>query len=385
MDQVTAASLRLGLNGTALLSPLTGIGQYTRNLAQALARDASIDLSLFYGAGWSREIRANPIRNIAPLKEVVKRVVPYPYAISRFIYQRKFASGMRERQLKLYHEPNFLSYSSPVPTVITAHDLSWLRFPETHPRDRVAVMKRLFPVSLKQAAHVITDAAYTRDELIAEFNVEPSKVTAIGLGARGIFHPRSADACAAVLAQHRLRYRSFILCVGTLEPRKNLQLAVRAYAALPASFRSSVPMVLVGMKGWLSSGIENVMRPLVAAGDVRMLGFADDATLAVLYSGARMLVYPSLYEGFGLPPLEAMASGTPVIVSNRSTLPEVVGSAGLLIEPTDVESLMHWITRLREDETFWSERAAASLTQAAKFSWERCAAETTAIYRRVVA
>jgi len=382
---MSAASLRLGLNGTALLSPLTGIGQYTRNLAEALARDDSIDLSLFYGTGWSREIRVNPMRNIVPLKGIIKRVVPYPYAIRRYIYQRKFASGLRDRQLKLYHEPNFLSYTSPVPTVITAHDLSWLRFPETHPRDRVAVMKRLFPASLKQAAHVITDAAYTRGELISEFNVEPSKVTAIGLGARAIFHPRSAAECAPVLTQHNLNYRSFILCVGTLEPRKNLQLAIRAYAALPPAFRAAVPMALVGMKGWLTSGLETVMRPLVAAGQVRTLGFTDDATLAALYSSARMLVYPSLYEGFGLPPLEAMASGTPVIVSDRSTLPEVVGAAGVLIEPMDAEALMSWITRLQEDETFWLERATASLAQASNFSWERCAAETTAIYRRIVA
>lgn len=382
---MTYEPLRIGINGSALLSPLTGIGQYTKNLAEALVSSGEVDLWLFYLFTWSQEIRTDPIRNITRFKEFIKKVIPHPYLLSRALQAMKFSSGAKDRRIQLYHEPNFLSHRFAGPTVITAHDLSWIRFPETHPYERVKTMNRLFPRSLARASHVITDAAYTRDEIIVEFGVPPDRITAIPLGSRAIFQPRSEEQCRSVLAARELSYRSYILCVGTLEPRKNLAFMIRTYAAMPAAFRGRHPLVLVGMKGWLTSEIESTMSPLVEAGQVRPLGFTSDNELAALYAGAMVLVYPSLYEGFGLPPLEAMACGTPVIVSNRATLPEVVDAAGELVEPTDHASLSELIRRLAEDPDHWRERAQACLVQAKKFSWGRCAAETLSIYRKVLA
>jgi alpha-1,3-rhamnosyl/mannosyltransferase len=143
--------------------------------------------------------------------------------------------------------------------------------------------------------------------------------------------------------------------------------------------------VLVGMKGWLTSSLESVMRSLVASGQVRPIGFVSDKELAALYASAEVLVYPSLYEGFGLPPLEAMSSGTPVIVSDRSTLPEVVGGAGILIDPQDEAALKESLLRLADDRDYWQNRRSAALEQGSMFSWARCAQETQAIYRQVVA
>lgn len=377
--------LRIGLNGSALLSPLTGIGQYTMNLAEALVASGEVELHLFYLTAWSREIRTEPLRNITKIKEFIKKIVPHPYAVSRFIQGLKFTQGARIRGLMLYHEPNFLSHAFPDPTVITAHDLSWIRFPETHPPERVQIMNRLFPRCLERADHVITDAAFIRDEIIAEFGVPPERITSIPLAARRIFRPRSAAECADVLSKNGLSYRAFILCVGTLEPRKNLELMIRTYAAMPSSFRKRLPLALVGMKGWLTSSLETVMQPLISAGQVRTLGFTSDEHLAALYASAKMLVYPSIYEGFGLPPLEAMASGTPVIVSDRSTLPEVVGSAGIQIDPYDESALREAVMRLSEDPVFWQARTDASIARACEFSWARCAQETIGIYRRVLA
>ncbi|MEP6607103.1 MAG: glycosyltransferase family 1 protein [Burkholderiaceae bacterium] len=376
--------LRIGLNASALLFPLTGIGQYTKNLAEALVATGEVDLHLFYMTAWSSEIRTKPLRRITKLKEFIKKVVPHPYAVSRFIQQVKFTQGARARGIALYHEPNFLSHEFSNPIVISAHDLSWIRFPETHPPERVAIMNRLFPRCLERADHVITDAAFIRDEVIAEFGVSPDRVTSIPLAARRIFRPRSAAECARVMSARDLSYRRFILCVGTLEPRKNLELMIRTYAAMPADFRRRFPLVLVGMKGWLTSSLEAVMQPLISLGQVRPLGFTSDDDLAALYASAKMLVYPSIYEGFGLPPLEAMASGTPVIVSTRSTLPEVVGSAGIQIDPSDEVALREAMLRLTDDPILWEQQAKASVVQAGRFSWERCAQETVAIYRHVL-
>ena len=373
------------MNGSALLSPLTGIGQYTKNLAEALIASGEVDLSIFYLFTWSREIRTEPIRNITKFKEFIKKIVPHPYVVSRALQQMKFTQGARRLKLQLYHEPNFLSHRFLGPTVITAHDLSWIRFPETHPSERVKIMNRLFPRSLARANHVITDAAYTRNEIIAEFGISPDRITAVPLGARAIFRPRNKEECREVLTARNLSYRSFILCVGTLEPRKNLELVIRTYAQLPKLFREKHPLVLVGMRGWLTSDLESTMRPLVEAGQVRPLGFTSDSDLAALYAGAMVLVYPSLYEGFGLPPLEAMACATPVIVSNRATLPEVVGDAGEMVEPTDAEGLTALLQRLADDPAHWQQRAELCRQRASEFSWERCAQETLAVYRKVLA
>ena len=380
----TAEPIRLAFNGSALLSPLTGIGQYANSLARSLAASGELDMEFFYAAIWSKEIRTGPVRELGALKHLIKKVVPHPYRFSRAVQGWRFGKGTRRFRPQLYHEPNFLPFQFDGPTVITAHDLSWIRYPETHPDERVEVMNELFPRALERAAHVLTDASYVRQEVIEEFGVAPERITSIPLGSRAIFRPRSAEQCRQVLQERGLDYRGFVLCVGTLEPRKNLELVIRAYSALPESFRRRRPLVMVGMRGWLTSNVESLMQPMVASGEIRPLGFTSDEDLAALYAAALTLVYPSLYEGFGLPPLEAMASGTPVIVSDRSTLPEVVGAAGVQIAADDEARLREALLRFDEDSSFWSQRAQACLLQASGFSWERCARETLAIYRKVV-
>ncbi len=381
----SANRLVVGLNGSALLSPLTGIGQYTKNLAEQLIACGEVDLNIFYLAAWSKEIRTQPLRSIGPIKAFIKKVVPHPYLVSRALQGWKFHAGAHDRGVSVYHEPNFLPLRFAGPTVVSIHDLSWIRYPQTHPKERVDIMNRILPVALEKVQRVITDSEFIRREVISEFGISPERVTTTLLAPRSMFTPRDQASCAATLHKHNLQQRSYFLVVGTLEPRKNVETALRAHAGLSEAVRSRFPLVLVGMRGWLTSRLESELNAPVECAEVRPLGFITDNELADLYSAATALVYPSLYEGFGLPPLEAMACGTPVIISNVSSLPEVAGNAAVMHDPMDADALRDAMKRLIDDREFWLARAAASLKQAALFSWEKCARETIAVYRAAMA
>ena len=376
--------LVVGLNGAALLSPLTGIGQYTKSLAENLIASGEVDLNIFYVAIWSKEVRTEPFISLGPIKTFIKKVVPHPYLVSRALQGWKFHSGAHDRHVSVYHEPNFLPLRFAGPTVVSIHDLSWIRFPETHPKERVAIMNRILPLALERVQHVITDSEFIRREVISEFRVSADRVTTTLLAPRNMFKPRDEATCATTLSKYNLQQRSYFLVVGTLEPRKNVETAVRAHAGLPEAIRRRFPLVLVGMRGWLTSRLEGELKAPVEREEVRPLGFVTDDQLADLYSGATALAYPSLYEGFGLPPLEAMACGTPVIISNVSSLPEVAGDAAVMHDPMDTDALRNAMKRLIDDRAFWLQKAAASLNQAALFSWERCAKETIAVYRKAL-
>lgn len=380
-----ADRLVVGLNGTALLSPLTGIGQYTKSLAEQLIAFGEIDLNIFYMAAWSKEIRTKPLRSLGPIKAFIKKVVPHPDSVSRALQGWKFATGAQDRRISIYHEPNFLPFRFAGPTVVTIHDLSWIRYPETHPKERVALMNRILPFALEKVDRVITDSEFVRGEVMSEFGIASERVTTTLLAPRSMFTPRDRTLCSATLVKHNLQHRSYFLVVGTLEPRKNVETAIRAHSGLSEAVRRKFPLVLVGMKGWLTSRLEGELKIPVERAEVRPLGFVTDAELADLYSGAVALVYPSLYEGFGLPPLEAMACGTPAIISNVSSLPEVGGNAAVMHDPMDIDALRDAMQRLIDDAAFWLEKAAASLKQAALFSWEKCARETIAVYRSTLA
>jgi alpha-1,3-rhamnosyl/mannosyltransferase len=168
-----------------------------------------------------------------------------------------------------------------------------------------------------------------------------------------------------------------------LEPRKNLAAAIRAFGALSERVRGATPLVIAGQRGWLSREIESLIHTGEAAGWLRFLGFVPQEELPVIYAGARLFVYPSRYEGFGLPVVEAMASGVPVITSSVSCLPEIAGDAADLVHPDDTDGLRISMERLLEDEGRRVELRARGIERAKRFSWQRCAEETVAVYRRV--
>lgn len=376
--------LRIAINTSSLIRPLTGIGQYTLNVSQELVREPDFAMNYFYGYEWADEGLPREVPNLAFAKKWFKRLVPQPYEMSRAIQQNRFNAGLSSRRPQLYHEPNFLPFDFDGPTILTIHDLSYLRFPETHPNLRVRVMNKLLPPAIERAAHLLADSEFTRQEVIAEFGVPADRITTTLLGVSDDFVPRDAPSCAAVLKRHRLQYGGFVLAVGTLEPRKNLLQVIRAYVGLPSRVAVRYPLVIVGGVGWKSEGTATELDALLASGRARRLGYLPESELPIIYSAARMFVYPSLYEGFGLPAAEAMASGVPVITSDRASLPEVVGDAGITVAPDDIDGMRNAILRLAEDDDERARRSVSGLAQVQNFSWARCARQTAMAYRHAL-
>jgi alpha-1,3-rhamnosyl/mannosyltransferase len=373
----------VALNATALLSSrLTGIGQYTLNLAKGLAalQDAP-QLSYFYASHWSPSLKVGTLPAAPTLRSLFLKLVPFPYEVARAIQQHRFSGGVRSIQPDVYHEPNFMPYRFRGPTATTVHDLSWVRYPETHPSERVRIMNKLLPSALSRCDHIIVDSEFVKFEVMTYFGIPETKITTTLLAPRSEFYPRPKAERSSTVQKYGLQDGQFFLCVGTLEPRKNIETAIRAHSTLGRRF----PLVIAGAHGWLSSRLERELTGPVQRGEVRVVGFVPDEELAHLYSAATAVVYPSLYEGFGLPPLEAMACGTPAVVSRVTSLPEVVDRVDLQHGPTDEMELRALMTRLADDPPFRADAAAYAIARARGFSWQRCAQQTLGVYKRLVA
>jgi len=282
----------------------------------------------------------------------------------------------------VYHELNYLPLSYNYKYILTVHDISFVRYPEAHPVDRVRALEK-FPEALNDAAAIITDSNFTANELITYYSIDTERIIPIKLGVNKCYHPRSLQEVSSCLDRYNLVYQNYILVVGTLEPRKNLQLVIDAYRSLSIDIQSRYPLVIIGMKGW---GIDKLMREqhkLISSGKLRLLGYVTSDDLSELYSGSKLFVYPSIYEGFGLPPLEAMASGVPVITTNCSSLPEIVGNAGVQIDQHNVHALCDVIEEILDDNVKTDKMIQRGILQAKSFSWEKCATSVVDVYKSI--
>ena len=379
--------MRVIFNVDAITAPLTGIGRYALELARGLARSDEVEaLKLYSAYQWvddpEHALRSN--RTIA----AVRRHVPFKsLALEAYTQLRSAMFRLHTRGLGdwLLHTPNYVLMPFAGPALTTVHDLSWLNHPETHPPERVRFLERHLPRSLEQAAAVLTDSDFIAGEIVARLGVPRAKLRVVPLGVDAAFRPRAPDALAPVLAKHALAGQAYLLVVATQEPRKNLARLARAYAALPATLRARHPLVVVGARGWLNAERERTLAPLEARGEARRLGYVDEADLPLLYAGAHAFAFPSLYEGFGLPVLEAMASGVPVLTSRGSSLEEIArddaGSIALCVDPLDEEALRAGLERLLQDEAWRGAATLRGLAQAGAFGWQRCVDATLAVYR----
>ena len=270
-------------------------------------------------------------------------------------------------------------------SVVTVNDLSWRFADGLHPAHRVAWIERRLPRSLAQAARLVAISEFTAREMVAHLGVDRRRIDVVPLAPSPLFRPMPPAETGAALARCGLTGRGFVLSVSTLEPRKNFDRLLAAHARLPATVRVRHPLVIAGGRGWGQALTGATAERAAREGSLRLLGHVSDAELAALYTGCTVFAYPSLSEGFGLPVLEAMACGAPVVASGTTATGETAGDAALLIDPFNEKEIAQALARAIEDEALAARLRATGLARAAGFTWERTAAALIATWRRALA
>jgi glycosyltransferase involved in cell wall biosynthesis len=267
--------------------------------------------------------------------------------------------------------------------VCTIHDLIPLDHPEWFNPRFVALYRWLMPRLTRRLQHIIAISEFTKQRIVEHFQIDPSKISVVPNGVDRAFHPSSPDQIAEVRNILQLGEKPYVLCVSSLEPRKNLKSLLEAWVRLPPSLQNQYQLVLTGAKGnagvFGDAGLDN------PPPNARFTGYVDQAHLPALYSGAALFAYPSLYEGFGLPPLEAMACGVPVLTSNTSSIPEVIGAAAVAVDPENVEAITEGLREMMANEGLRNRLTAQGLQRAAHLSWDDTARATWAILAREAA
>ncbi len=404
--------MKIGIDYTSAATQGAGIGRYTRELIRALlALPSDNSYSFFYASRNRIEQSA-----ISGQRSAVRRLPFHDKWLMR-VWQRlqiPIPVELIVGKVDLFHSPDFtLPPTLPgVPTLLTVHDLSFIRDPDSAWPSLRAFLNKAVPRSVRRATHVLADSQATKDDLVELFGTPAEKITVLYSGVEARFAPvRDQAEIDRVCAKYQLP-RPFILSVGTLQPRKNYGRLIEAFAEVikhperspagakpkdatvrDASFDSTAfrsgrltpgwHLVIAGGKGWMAEPIFEQVKRSGLEGRVHFPGFVDDADLPALYSAADLFAYVSLYEGFGLPLLEAMACGTPVIGSRASSLPEVMGDAGLPVDPLDVDMIAHALREMIDQPELRARSIGLGLERAKLFTWDKAARELLAIYDRL--
>ena len=366
--------MKIGIDARLVYYQKAGIGQYTTRLAQALA---AVDSDNSYTILQSRKGGA-PLAEGATVR-CRKMWTPPHHRWEQWLLPLE----LRPLGLDLLHCPDFIPpFRRSCPAVITVHDLAFLRFPGLLTDESKSYYGQIFR-AVQSADHIIAVSESTKRDLVALAGADERKITVVYEAAGEMFCPAQAATVRAAKQRYGIA-GPYLLFVSTIEPRKNIPFLLQAYARMKETWptgSASPRLVLAGKKGWLYESIFEVLDQLGLGDSVICTGGVAIEDLPALYSGALCFVLPSLYEGFGLPVLEAMSCGAPVIASNTSSLPEVVGDAAILVDPQDLLGLAAAMQRLCQDEALRRQMSGRGVTQAARFSWQRAARETLAVYR----
>ncbi|PTU78580.1 glycosyltransferase family 1 protein [Pseudomonas indoloxydans] len=366
--------------------PLTGIGRYAFELARSLQNNSLVSELVFFSGTRALSSLSSPGRD-AGGGYALKKVIQKSYLaveLYRLVMPLLRARSLRGFSDHVYHGTNFFVPPFPGKSLATFHDLSPFTLSHFHPAQRNRYVQKEMINSLSRVSNLIAVSEFGRQEISSYFSWPIDKINTVSLASSGFFRPRMAGEIFQDLLKYGLSPGLYSLYVGTIEPRKNIETLLDAYGRLPLDLRQRWPLILSGYQGWRSESIHKRIEVAQREGWARYLGFVANEDLPALYSGARLFAFPSLYEGFGLPILEALSSGIPVVCSNSSSLPEVSGGAALMCDPLDVDSLTVNLQRALEDEVWRTTAIQEGLRHAATFSWQRCARETVEVYRKVM-
>ncbi len=373
--------MRITMDLTPAVQSHAGVGRYAQELACALvALGSGEEFSFFYTDPKGR--RPEPPLDTLPRKTLRWSNKRWRLSV---LLATLVGVGMDRRfpACDVFHATDYVLPPLNRPaSVLTIYDLTVWLFPEYHLPLNRWFLRLLLPRFARRADAVIAISENTRRDVVRLFHISPEKVGVTCLGVDSVYRPiRDEEELARVREKYKLPNR-YILYFGTIEPRKNLVSLLQAYRSLLTQSKELPDLVIGGRKGWLHEPISRSIRELGLEARVHFTDWVEDKDIPALMSGATVFVYPSFYEGFGLPPLEAMACGTPVICSNTSSLPEVVGDGGMLVEPHDLSALANAMDRVLADQDLRAGLTARGLAQARRFSWERAARETLAIYEK---
>lgn len=372
--------MRIGIDTTALPSQPVGAGNYIINLVRSLiSYDSEYEFVVF--ALQSRQ----QLFDLPPTPGLHWQLFPDVPPARRLLWEQTTFPGLvRQAHIDLLHSPHYTRpYRLHCPSVVTFHDMTFFLFPRLHTTAKRIFFSNAIRMSARRANALIAISESTRQDAIRLLEIPPGKISAIPLGVDDSFHPIGDE---VLLADVRQRYNlpeEFILYVGVVEPRKNLPLLLNSYKTL-VSEGIKLPLVIVGRFGWMYNELLRQIDNLGLKNQIHFTGYVPQADLPIVYNLADVFVYPSIYEGFGLPPLEAMACGTPVITTAISSMPEHVGDAGILVPAEDEWALSRAIQKVLTDRTLREQLKMKGPRQAANFTWERTAQETLQVYRKVL-
>jgi len=363
--------MRIGIVTDCVDKRFTGIGYYTYNLANHLPQVHKHEYKFIHFQKSNNKL----------YKQAKEMVLPFPTCLPETI-KSGLGVSLASRTLDVIHIPTGFGFFLPArcAKVLTIHELTGYLFPEIQTFAWVVLHKYFLPFILKRVDMVITDSRSTKKDLMKYMGVPETKIRTIYLGVdTEKFKVLSPNYVEPIRQKYQLNF-PYILYVGNLEPKKNIPTLLKAFTAVNSKNGGDCKLVIVGQKVWKYQPIFNTIQELNLQNKVIFLGYVPEQDLPGIYNAASLFVLPSIYEGFGFPPLEAMACGVPVITSNSSSLPEVVGDAGVMVDPYDSAALAAAINQVLSDEKLRTTLIKRGLERVKLFSWQKCAEETVAVY-----
>jgi glycosyltransferase involved in cell wall biosynthesis len=370
--------MKILINGLQLGDLNTGVQYYTENLLYEYQKQNK-HFDFLVSKNYKHHFSSNDLKNIhfINLKESrIRRVFYENFMLPKYFLNQKF---------ELYHSPNYLlPFRCPIPSVVTIHDLITLDYPELCQTESALYFRLFLSHSINKASKIIAVSSKVKEDIIRHFKTPPEKIEVVYHGISSNFRKITDQKLLnSVIRKYHLP-EQFILFVGNIEPKKNLERLIAAFSKLKKETHINHKLVIVGKKGWKYRQVFDIVRKLRLENEVLFLGYVPEEELPCFYSLASLFAFPSLYEGFGFPPLEAMACGLPALVSNKGALPEITGGKCLLVDPYDVNQLAEGIYQLITNTDLRQKLISDGKEWVKQFTWERAAKETICVYKTIL-